>query len=110
MSIELFHNAEEAWFWHLRVCEFVGKPRSMWPDDLTQVKRPCEPHEIFREICLAYKAHVLTKKHLEVLNRSTMDGTAELSKNDIEYFEGAMSVLQVRLERKGIVEKKEKAA
>jgi len=99
-----FHSAEEAWFWHLRACEFAGKPRSMWPQELTTTPRPCEPHEVFKALCDAYRNGPLNREHLELLNRSTMDGFPYLTEADHLRWDFAMAALERRLRAKGIVQ------
>jgi hypothetical protein len=62
----LFSSAEEAWFWFVR-CQRVRRDGARFSGSSGQIRRPCDPDDLYRAAMVLARRGVIKPQHLHVL-------------------------------------------
>ena len=61
-----FATAEEAWFWYIR-CQRVRWEGARFLEGFGDMKRPCDPDDLYRAVMQLYRQRRIDHHHLHVL-------------------------------------------
>ncbi|MBT4890054.1 MAG: hypothetical protein HON65_10930 [Rhodospirillales bacterium] len=104
---DLFHSAEEAWFWFMR-CQSLRLNNASSDDCPAQFVRPCEPDDIYCAVMRLHREKMLARRHLRVLAKSGLaerppDYRCESEREALKLWQEALELLAEVLRKKGIV-------
>jgi hypothetical protein len=68
-----FATPEEAWFWFVR-CQTVRREGARFAEAVSDVRRPCDPDDVYRIVVGLSRQGTLRKLHLGVLGRFGLAG------------------------------------
>jgi len=102
-----FDTAEEAWLWYSS-CQIARNEGVRVRADLGQVRRPCDPDDVYRAVIALYRRRRLADRHLAVLGRfgirlAAPDPWAGDAPGEAALWAEALDRLATILKGKGIV-------
>lgn len=103
-----FANAEEAWFWFVR-CQLARCEGARFIGASNNIKRPCEPDDLYRAVMGLLRQRRIGVEHLRVLSlfglrESPPDPRCREEERSARLWDVALDHLTTVLKRKGIVE------
>ena len=103
-----FSSAEEAWFWFVR-CQRVRRDGARFSGSTGNIRRPCDPDDLYRVAVALARRGIIGSQHLFVLGTFGLherppDPRCRKEQRAFQLWDEALDHLTTVLRQKGIVE------